>query len=99
MNEETLTALKDSIRRWRDCVEARTFISNCALCHRFTGRDDEEDCEGCPVMKRTGKPVCQGTPFYEALDAHLHDDRKLFVFFAEKELAFLESLLPEGEQA
>jgi len=57
-------ALELSIRKWEVVAEespVRSGLasSTCAFCHVY-----ENDCKGCPVMARTGKDQCRGTPYY-----------------------------------
>ena len=66
MKAKTLTALKDSIRKWTNIVKGTGVdkgTSNCPLCemfYRLTG-DYDENCEGCPVAKKTGSSSCFDT--------------------------------------
>lgn len=58
-------AFEASILHWQENVAAerpedvRMGPDNCALCSLFF----EDDCEGCPVMRRTGYRGCSGTPY------------------------------------
>ena len=91
--DNTLTALKESIRRWEKMAAAGIFTSGeCALCNRFNEFDEGDLCrrpdgEACPVMARTGEALCYGTPFMEDSDGWIG-----------RELDFLKSLLPTEEQ-
>lgn len=91
MNKKTLKALKGSIQKW-ECICMGMIedngVDNCPLCLMFY----EQECQGCPVKKKTGKIDCRTTPYYS-----------FFVLAADEEsiddmvrmLEFLESLLPE----
>ena len=63
-------ALRLSIEHWRvneqalTTYEVSTSPMECALCSMFFWT--ETDCIGCPVSKRTGLPICEGTPYYNA---------------------------------
>lgn len=103
MNDETLAALRASIRHWEENVEAATpwrarlGITHCALCLKFYS----QGCVGCPVSEKTNKPSCRGTPYEEARTAHnlwqnSSEHHTTWKRAAEAELAFLRSLLPDG---
>ena len=75
MEPRTLEALQSSIAKW-DAIAAGTGVDqaadNCALCKIFQGASVDVDgasvwreCAGCPVMERTGKQECEGSPYYE----------------------------------
>ena len=103
MNNEALTALKESIAHWERNATGKfdgMGPEHCNLCQLFIG----DRCEGCPVFESTERPFCIDTP-YEALDV-LFDEIEFsigsetspdFKALAQDELAFLKSLLPEGE--
>ena len=105
MNPKTLTALQGSIDKWRR-IEAGEIadhgIENCALCQEFY----YDSCEGCPVMERTRRKHCFGSPYIAWDDAHEEMDRFMgreglvadtpeLKDLAREEREFLESLLPE----
>ena len=86
---------------WQENVAAerpedvRMGPDNCALCSLFF----EDDCEGCPVMRRTGRFGCRDSPYDladEAFDMWIetrHDDaRDEFRKHAQAEVDFLISL-------
>ncbi len=96
MNAKTLKALNGSIKKWEKIVAGTGMDGgplNCPLCQLFFWNTD---CEGCPVMKRTGNWCCEGTPYDEWLDATtgLAEPPRLKAI-ARKELRFLRSLLPK----
>ena len=102
MDAPKLKALKASIQKWDDNTRAekpRDVIlgrDDCPLCQEFP------DCEGCPVMERTGNHGCLGTPYYRVAELHLKwfhglPDKAEYVEAAIKEREFLISLLPDGE--
>jgi|SRR5690606_28026025 len=101
MDAKTLEALKASIRKWEKNAEVKTpddyliDSSDCPLCDLFF----HKDCDGCPVYSRTGQEMCNGTPYREAFKAWVQWGRAPEVAHeaARKEVAFLKSLLPEGE--
>ena len=65
------------VKKWRDAKrriddwgdsgdhdlfqDAVITMQSCAYCVKFFGEESVR-CEGCPVMLRTGKTYCQGTP-------------------------------------
>ena len=105
MNKKTLTALKGSIRKWKKIVAGTGRDHgrvNCPLCKIFNTM--EYLCIGCPVAKKVGRKACLGTPYY---DWQLHISyctiyKDMYSMcptcnkLAEKELRFLQSLLPTG---
>ncbi len=67
MNKETLTALDGAIEKWGGVAEGKVQdkgADNCPLCELFF----DYCCVGCPVMERTGKDGCRGTPYYKFTD-------------------------------
>ena len=103
MDAETLAALKGSIETWErrakgDYISAG--ITNCPLCMIFHPLCRKEDingakrCSGCPVMEKTGKPYCKGTP-YEYYMNIAYDDTEAKMAAAKLEVEFLKSLVPE----
>lgn len=98
MSTETLTALRGSIRKWERIVagvgEDRG-STNCPLCHLFR---KNRDCQGCPVSTYTGQDSCDGTPYddYSEAEERVFFRKRLMQKHAERELAFLRSLLPLG---
>jgi len=111
MNKSTLKALKGSIEKWEKIVAGTGLdrgAHNCNLCRRFFKLCSINCCIGCPVNTQSGSG-CMGTPFdewmkYEGLLPH--NDRGGYDFkgnvkaknTAHRELKFLKSLLPAGEQ-
>lgn len=110
MDAKTLEALKASIRKWEKNAEAEYYkdfvvgASKCPLCVMFNTYlrgSFEPQCDGCPVFNATGQHGCQGTPYEAADDAK--DDwldggpSEPARAAAREEVAFLKSLLPEGE--
>lgn len=110
MDQETLTALLGSIQKWQNIVDGKDIdrgCKNCPLCHKFNKdwndidhgpyEPDEElrNCEGYPVYQRTGKSNCAGSPYadddFVPTQEHGMQPTKAT---AERELAFLRSLLP-----
>lgn len=102
MEEKTLEALKESIENWKLNSMARHLYDikmgprSCALCQLFHPNHSEElGCCGCPVREKTGQPFCRDTPYREALFARDLRDLSAFREAANKEVLFLESLLPK----
>jgi hypothetical protein len=105
MDEGTLDALKRSIVAWQEKAAAYSLEgltigrTSCPLCDRFnTSTGLEDSCGGCPVSERTGNPYCRGTPYDKARVAYHEGAIGDFRVAAQEEVAFLKSLLPEGEQ-
>ena len=107
MDAKTLKALEGSIMKWEKIVDGKGIddgIDNCPLCKLFYLNGD---CEECPVSKKTESYCCSETPYDEWHD-HQNDKHPQFDEYkircdtckklAEKELAFLKSLLPKKER-
>lgn len=111
MDNKTLTALRESIAHWDRMASGKRQkdehigVPDCALCALFWTWDklgtDSPSCVKCPVMQRTGKKFCVGSPFDAAsniVNDHHGDegyDTPEFREAAMRELEFLRSLLPE----
>ncbi len=93
--------------------------SDCVLCQRFDYREysgrgyrftcDRRNMAGkvveiCPVRKKTGEPVCQGSPYQKAQDAwvEINDEgkrrTKKRIEAMDQEVRFLVDLLPEDHE-
>lgn len=91
MSGRALKALKASIRRWEKVAASGApwetyFMTECSLCDAYP-----TVCDSCPVAQNTGRADCEGTP----LPRFYKDPTQAN---AREELAFLRSLLPEGEK-
>lgn len=101
MEAGTLTALKQSAEKWDRYASAKGLSAvkigsdSCPLCVLFIDRA----CIGCPVMRKTGKAICNGSPYEEAARRYwsckysggtLHS----FSIAARAEADFLRSLIP-----
>lgn len=107
MDETTLAALKDSIKKWERNAAAttpdayKTTPGSCPLCALF----HNSGCEGCPVMAATGFTFCSDTPYEDAdraldrwrSDPEDEDLRSDAHASARDEAAFLRSLLPAAD--
>lgn len=73
MNNETLTALKQSIKHWEENrdepIDADASGCACALCELFTRKSGS--CDGCPVSEKTDLDSCMGSPWMRANNAHM----------------------------
>ena len=107
MDTATREALEKSIQHWRENAEAEAAgeaslgTQNCALCKMFfCGL-----CKGCPISESTGTGNCDGSPYQNALIAHLGwvgrpksiARRDAFRTAARAELDFLISLREEAK--
>ena len=112
MNNDTLKALKDSIKHWEQNYRRRlpknvvVGPGACALCVLFTNEYTTiRACGSCPVGNKTGVTLCINTPYAEAAQAHSVWSKQPDSFVAKfdwlqvclEEIDFLKSLLPEGE--
>ena len=68
--------------------------TNCACCLEYYFTDEENECLGCPIYEKTGKPDCAGTPFEEISLNRFSQKMGLF----EKERQFLRELKSELEE-
>ena len=103
---EVLVALCESIEHWwRNWYwaergvreEISTSGEDCALCDLFWDEEnDEVHCGLCPVMMRTGRRQCRGTPWVRA-DTSMYR-RELNVYAFKSEYQFLVILLPDKEE-
>lgn len=108
MNPETKEALQKSIEHWKrmrdnPSKDEAPGPETCALCQKFI----DLDCVGCPVSEYIEESGCNNTPYGKAERAfwyYLDDDsatapkeRRLqrWKEAAQKEIDFLESLLPD----
>lgn len=98
-------ALRGSIRKWQKIVSGKGLdhhAKNCPLCVQFI----QNNCDGCPVARKTKEAFCEGSP-YEKWEDALGDmcprnDSGGYDFYrypearlaAKEELEFLKSLLP-----
>jgi hypothetical protein len=100
MDEETLNALKGSIKKHENIfagIEVDHGTVNCPLCQLFR----LNDCKGCPVSEKTGEKGCLNTP-YEMWSDHQDEehDNGASVRCPEcarlvgLEIEFLKSLIP-----
>lgn len=75
MDSKTLTALKASIKHWREnesalsTDDASVRAGNCALCRMFR-TDPMDTCKGCPVSEATGNAFCEISPYEKASKAY-----------------------------
>lgn len=94
MDPKAAAALEGSIKKWRKIV-AGTGVDegerNCPLCIAFLHVN--ENCVGCPVAVRTGKPYCSGSPYSDYRLASLFGrPQDELLFQAKREVDFLISL-------
>ena len=98
MDDVTLIALKESIKKWESRANGEHTLTcgthNCPLCRLFHSEHINTganlSCKGCPVFEKTAVSCCRGTP-YEDYIVNRTD------FHAQQELEFLRSLLPAEE--
>ena len=96
MNNQTLTALKASIKKWEKNASSyewtliKTGPEDCPLCELFIGKN----CVGCPISKKTGYSFCIKTPYDKADDFANLKNLPAFKVAALEEVTFLKSLLP-----
>lgn len=88
--------------------QARIKANSCTLCTLFASGHWQDHCDGCPVALRTSIKGCRSTPWEQAASARsdwrrstdeieYKKHRDAFHAAARDEVAFLKSLLPQGE--
>lgn len=95
MDDRTLTALRGSIAKWEAIVAGKRSnrgAEDCPLCELFINNN----CKGCPVSSRSGHKYCFSTPYEEYIGRPLGEASR--VKYGTAMVAFLRSLLPEGEE-
>lgn len=111
MTKKALKALKQSIAHHERMLAGkeqpgeRPNGKSCPLCQEF---GNILDCRGCPIRKRTGRPCCEATPYWDDENFNLQDHWEVCTDSvqtmvrweqqAKAELEFLKSLLPKGER-
>lgn len=111
MESTTREALEKSIEHWRliaDGSDNKIGPKHCELCKLFrkptqqslSGHGTGFKCFGCPVLTKTRKHLCEGTP-YENAECFWgkYGNEEKFRAAAKLELAFLESLRPVEAKA
>jgi hypothetical protein len=105
MNPKTERALRKACAHWKRLATGKQkrresiFAKDCALCKLFVipYKKRTKDCAGCPVRKRTGWPLCKGSPWSRVYNifnyANTHGAE--FREAARAQLEFLQSLLPK----
>jgi hypothetical protein len=107
MNRQTYDALIATMDVWRwnataplerDLSDAKIWYEDLPLCRKFIvfRREDDLDCDGCPVKAATGFPHCVDTPFDDANACHTAMHRPGFREAARKKVEFLAALVPAG---
>ena len=108
LSKRALSGLKGSIKKWEKIAISKGIdegIKNCTLCKLYW----ETGCMSCPVFKKTKSTGCEKTPYIEWIKHHKcqHKLSACFVSteiisdcieckeYAELEVEFLKSLLPE----
>lgn len=100
MTQEMREALLASIKHWEENLAAGVHGANiwgesCPLCNMTrSAPEGGVDCDKCPIAQDTGERDCEGTPWYTVLGAFLDKDETMFTSAAQREIAFLRSLLP-----
>ena len=108
MDNETLKALKRSIKKWEKIVDGSGSDrgwTNCPLCDLFF----HKECDGCAINAHTKSRGCENTPYEEWVDHQgcRHSRKYLYCYegykvrcrtckkIATAEVSFLKSLLPK----
>lgn len=104
MDNRTRVALGQSIKHWEENLaeenprRIKVYSTACPLCDLFNQEDN--DCEGCPVMEKTGLENCEGSPWIEAARAFEawkqvpgnENEKERWKIAAKAELDFLRKL-------
>ena len=108
MEGEAERLLRESIRHWRR-VKDRVVVGPLDwkgfnyLCGSYLLNYNKwggKPCVGCPVMKRTGKEMCEGTPFIAVLELQEQwvktgERPEHWESVVDREIVFLQDLLAE----
>lgn len=78
MTKKAKQALEKCIERWRtlskvkEVEKVKLGTEHCSLCTLFleSRLGSDNDCERCPIRKRTGFGHCNGSGYQEIADAH-----------------------------
>lgn len=103
MTPKMREAILASIEHWKENLavgmfEAKIYGEHCPLCNATRQRPgDAVMCGECPVAERTGQYDCQGSPWEDAHYARYVVNEREFNRYAQLEIDFLQSLLPESE--
>ena len=104
MTPEVREALEASIKHWEENRDARSpadvtySVQHCALCQLFF-YNYLNRCSGCPIQERTGRSLCEDTPYEDAVNARTawkngYASQEDFQTAAQAEVDFLKNLLP-----
>ncbi len=91
MDNETLVALKESIKIWKHRARDKGYWEKCPLCI-FGRKRSAFKCDDCIIKERTGQRECYGTPFWSGDLSPLYE--KNMVNYLESFLP-IESFLPK----
>jgi hypothetical protein len=83
MDHKDKCLLDLSIRKWEKRKYNRHYYEKCPLCTLYARGNI---CTGCPVMRKTGRNRCYGTPFYDIKTYHYNWKR-----YCQDEIDFLET--------
>jgi len=93
MKAEMLKALEGCIEKRWNLIAAGCNINLLPICHLCA--NSPENCEGCPVEKKTGSG-CDGTPFWTWSNTNYRSPS--YWDATEREIEFLISLLPKNHR-
>lgn len=103
MTPKMREAILASIEHWKENLavgmfEAKIQGEHCPLCNATRPRPGADVmCGKCPVAERTGQADCQGSPWEGVFFARHNENEHEFNRYAQREIEFLQSLLPESE--
>lgn len=98
MTKQALRALKASIARWEKAAGGNNDDSPSSLTWPLCRLFAHKACDNCPVKQHTGQPYCRDTPLPPTVDSWRSKHpgpNEQYLADAQKELEFLESLLPK----
>jgi hypothetical protein len=108
MDTKVLEALKGSIKKWEAIINEDGLDKmgiNCPLC-QYSWIRGNSLCDSCIISEKTSETNCDGTPHEDwVIHQNTAHDTEVYMkiccpeckMLAEKELAFLKSLLPKEE--
>lgn len=94
MSTKSEEALDESIAHWHSVKREyeSCFRGDCALCDKYYSEDEEiYRCRGCPILIKTNKTNCKGTPYYEYNDNKEDVSESKRKRLAQDEIDFLQT--------
>lgn len=102
LKQQVIEHWEENLRRAKEGKRIDISSSSCAYCREYKAdpfqKYDQPPCVGCPVKSKTGKTLCNDTPYVEVKSISLSKLKLGLVEAVERELIFLRSL-PEDKES